>query len=62
MDTRIGFPLDVNECRNAEPQSTLRRNFWRPEEWEGTPTENFMRGMTREEYEAAHPLLYPPKK
>jgi hypothetical protein len=40
----------------------LRRDFWKPEEWEGTPTENFMKGITREEYEAAHPLLYPPKK
>jgi hypothetical protein len=45
-----------------ETTKPLRRDFWKPEEWDGTPNMDFLKGKTIEEYEAAHPLLYPPKK
>lgn len=49
----------VSEVETTKQQG---RDFWKPEEWEGTPREDFLRGMTQEEYEVKHPLLYPSKK
>ena len=47
------------ELETTKPQG---RDFWNPDDWDGTPRDPVSAGMTQVQYEVAHPLLYPPKK
>jgi len=39
-----------------------RRSYYKPEEWDGTPSLTIRTPEEQKAYEKAHPLLYSPKK